>query len=268
MTGQPAPEPPAWEVYALRYGTLPGRRRGENVIGSPDPAAPMPMDYFIWLLRSPDRDVLVDTGFSIAEGARRGRRTLVPVPDLLQSLGVDPDGVRDVMLTHLHYDHAGNVDTFPQATLWFQRTELEFATGPAMAHPFFAEAYDLRAVASLRASSLSRLRLVDGLTSPYPGIELHRVGGHTGGLQVVRVHTEEGWYVLASDASHFSENRETRRPFPIVADLAEMFAGWEACERLASSPTLIVPGHDPAVLQAGSQAGPHADVRLLTPARP
>jgi glyoxylase-like metal-dependent hydrolase (beta-lactamase superfamily II) len=89
----------------------------------------------------------------------------------------------------------------------------------------------------------------DGDVELAPGIELFRIGGHTGGLQVVRVNTVRGRLVLASDAFHFNENRLRRAPFPIVYSMEEMLAGFARCEELAAGDeSLLVPGHDPAVV--------------------
>ena len=78
---------------------------------------------------------------------------------------------------------------------------------------------------------------------------MHHVGGHTDGLQVVRVRTEAGWLVLASDATHYYENIDAGRPFPIVFDVGAMLEGFDTLRRLADAPELVVPGHDPLVLE-------------------
>jgi glyoxylase-like metal-dependent hydrolase (beta-lactamase superfamily II) len=92
-----------------------------------------------------------------------------------------------------------------------------------------------------------------------PGVSVHLIGGHTDGLQVVRVHTARGWLVLASDASHYYENMEAGRPFPIVFDVGAMLEGFETLRRLASSDDAIVPGHDPLVLARYPPAAPGLD---------
>jgi glyoxylase-like metal-dependent hydrolase (beta-lactamase superfamily II) len=81
-----------------------------------------------------------------------------------------------------------------------------------------------------------------------PGVSVHLIGGHTMGLQVVRVETRRGALVLASDASHFYANMEEARPFPIVWSVAEMVDGYERLRALAASSQHIIPGHDPLVL--------------------
>jgi glyoxylase-like metal-dependent hydrolase (beta-lactamase superfamily II) len=94
-----------------------------------------------------------------------------------------------------------------------------------------------------------RVRFHRGDSELFPGISLHLIGGHTMGLQVVRVATRGGWLVLASDASHFYANMEGERPFPIVWSVAEMVDGYRRMRNLAESPAHIVPGHDPLVLE-------------------
>jgi glyoxylase-like metal-dependent hydrolase (beta-lactamase superfamily II) len=89
----------------------------------------------------------------------------------------------------------------------------------------------------------------DGSEELAPGISVHHMGGHTSGIQAVRVRTRRGYMVLASDVTHFYANIEEARPFPAVQDV---FAGLEAfakLKRLASSPDMIIPGHDPLVLR-------------------
>ncbi|MGW4202674.1 N-acyl homoserine lactonase family protein [Streptomyces sp. NPDC004726] len=253
---------PEHRVYSLRYATLPGRTRGENFVQTAEPAAPMPMDYFVWLVDGPAGRLLVDTGFSRAVGERRGRTMVAELPELLRRLDTTPESITDIVLTHLHYDHAGNLDLFPHATFHVQASELRFATGPLMSHEFFGAPFEAADLDRLNeAGEQGRVHLVEGEHTLRDGVELYRVGGHTGGTQVVRVHTARGWLVLASDALHYTENRTARSPFPLVVDVAEMFAGYDLCERLADTEDLIVPGHDPALASAGLPVA--AEVRRL-----
>jgi glyoxylase-like metal-dependent hydrolase (beta-lactamase superfamily II) len=94
-----------------------------------------------------------------------------------------------------------------------------------------------------------RVQFHDGDAELFPGISLHLIGGHTMGLQVVRVSTRRGWVVLASDASHFYANMEESRPFPIVWSVADMVGGYRRLGELAESPAHIIPGHDPQVIE-------------------
>lgn len=240
---------PNYEVYAIRYATV-DRLASENFLTKDVQDRPMPMDYFVWLIRGGGQVFVVDTGFG-EEAARRRRRRLLRSPvEGLAALGVDAAQVQDVVITHLHYDHAGNVGPFANARFHVQDAELAYATGPCMAHGVFRHAFDAGDVAGMVHRLFEgRVRFHSGDATLAPGITLHLVGGHTRGLQVVRVHTERGWVVLASDASHFAANLERRNPFPIFVDLQAMLDGYDRLLSLASSPDHVVPGHDPDVLR-------------------
>jgi glyoxylase-like metal-dependent hydrolase (beta-lactamase superfamily II) len=238
-----------FQVYAIRYATV-TRQAGENFIGGDPHESSATMDYFIWLARSPSATFVIDTGFNESAAQRRKREFLRSPVHGLKALGVDAARVENVIITHLHYDHVGNFDLFPRARFHLQDNEMAYATGRYMGYEFFAHAYELEeVVAMVRHVYQGRVVFHDGDAELAPGISLHQVGGHTKGLQVVRVWTRIGWLVLASDASHYAANMNEARPFPIVADVTEMVDGWRRLRELADDPRNIVPGHDPAVMQ-------------------
>lgn len=238
-----------YEVYAIKYAHH-ERRSRDNFIGGDPHDAPMPLDYFVWLVRGQGREIVVDTGFSAAMAAKRGRRHLRCPTEGLRLLGVDAAEVRDVVVTHLHYDHAGGFELFPRATFHLQEREMRYATGRYMCQECFRGAFEAEDVVGMvRRVYDGRVRFHDGDAEIAPGVSLHLVGGHTMGLQVVRATTRRGAVVLASDASHFYANMEQERPFPIVWSVAEMVDGYRRLRELAESPAHIIPGHDPLVLQ-------------------
>ena len=238
----------AYEVYAIKYAHH-ARTASENFIGGDPHDGPMPMDYFVWLIRGQGREIVVDSGFNAAVAAKRARRITLPVEAGLRLMQVDVAGVKDVVITHLHYDHVGNFELFPQATFHLQDLEMQYATGRCMAVEAMRHAYELEDVLGMvRRAYAGRVRFHDGDGELAPGVTLHHVGGHTLGLQIVRVATRRGWVVLASDASHFYANMEQQRPFPIVYNVGDMVEGWRKAQRLAGSPEHVIPGHDPLVL--------------------
>jgi glyoxylase-like metal-dependent hydrolase (beta-lactamase superfamily II) len=240
---------PAYEIYAIRYATL-ERRRSENFIQRDPHDGPMPMDFFVWLLRAGAHAILIDTGFNAAMAAARQRNLLRCPIQALRKLGVAPEAIRDVVLTHLHYDHAGNLGLLPNARFHVQDAELEYVTGRCMCYGPLRHAYAVEDVVEMvRNVYADRVTFHAGDAELFPGIHLMLIGGHTRGLQAVRVHTERGWVVLASDASHYYENMEQERPFPIVYNVADMLAGYRKVAAAADSAAHIVPGHDPAVLK-------------------
>jgi len=245
-----------YELYAVRYATA-LRSHMEVFVGGDPHAGVIPMDYFVWVARNESHTVVIDTGFDARAAQRRGRQLLREPTAGLALLGVDCANVAHVIITHLHYDHAGNLSRFPRACFHLQEREMAFATGRYMAQPFFAHAYDIECVLSMvRLVYGAQVHFHDGDAEIVPGISVHRVGGHTLGLQVVRVRTRIGWVVLASDAAHYLANMTSGRPFPIVANVTEMSAGWERMRTLASRPDYIVPGHDPLVMERYREPAP------------
>ena len=238
-----------YEIYAIKYAHH-MRRASENFIGGDPHDGPMPLDYFVWLIRGGGREIVVDTGFSSATAMRRGRDHLRCPTEALRTLQCDAGTVKDVIITHLHYDHVGNFDLFPNATLHLQDLEMSYATGRHMGEDRHRFAYDMEDVVGMvRRVYAGRVRFHAGDAELFPGISVHLIGGHTMGLQAVRVATRRGAVVLASDASHFYANMEQTRPFPIVFSVDDMVAGYERLRSLATSPGHVIPGHDPLVMQ-------------------
>ncbi|WP_398467307.1 N-acyl homoserine lactonase family protein [Tardiphaga sp.] len=256
---------PAYEIYAIRYATMTPRTPAMNYL-SPDPheTTAADLDYFVWLIRGDGRDILVDTGFNEAASKERNRTLDINPVDALAQFGVAAETIRDVVITHLHYDHAGNLDRFPKARFHLQDREMAYATGRCMCngllrHPFSAEDVTLM----VRHVYSERVTFHNGDGEVAPGITLHRVGGHSDGLQVVRVETDRGPVVLASDASHYYGNMQRRSPFPIIYNLGDMVDGWLTCERLAGHPDRIIPGHDPLVRELYPRVDGRADAYAL-----
>jgi glyoxylase-like metal-dependent hydrolase (beta-lactamase superfamily II) len=245
-----------YRVFALKYAER-DARRSEHFIGGDPVDAAMPMDYFVWAVVGADETWVVDTGFGVPDAQRRKRRLVRSPADALGTIGIDAATVTDVILTHLHYDHSGGLAQFPAARFHLQDREMAFATGRHMTHRAISHAFTADHVAELvQAVHEGRVVFHAGDDELADGLSVHLLGGHTDGLQVVRVRTETGWLVLASDATHYYENFETGRPFPIVFDVGAMLEGFETLRRLASPCDAVIPGHDPAVLVRYPPAGP------------
>jgi glyoxylase-like metal-dependent hydrolase (beta-lactamase superfamily II) len=240
---------PEYEVFAIRYATR-DAKRSDHFIGGDPHDGPMPMDYFLWLIRGPDGAVVVDAGFTAPVAAKR-KRTFLRCPiDSLKLLGVDAAEVKDVVLTHLHYDHVGNCHRFPKAEFHLQEADLHYACGRHMRHPHLRHSFEVEDVVGIVTMNFAgRVRLYNGPVDLCPGITLHPAPGHSAGLQFVRVNTKRGMVVLASDVSHFYENMETGRPFTTCVSVADMIESFDRIKAAAPTPQHIVPGHDPLVMQ-------------------
>ena len=237
-----------YEIYAIKYAYL-MRRSADNFIGGDPHDTEMPLNYYVWVVSNSVRTVVVDCGFTEAMARKRGRQIIRPVAAGLGALGIAPDQVENVIITHLHYDHAGNLPLFSNACFHLQDQELQFATGRCMCHGLMRHGYEVEDVVQMvRYVFDQRVRFHAGAQAIAPGIEVHHIGGHTQGLQAVRVKTQRGWVVLASDASHFYAHMEQGRAFPVLHNLAALLEGYDTLRALASSPQHVIPGHDPLVM--------------------
>lgn len=237
-----------WEIHAIKYADRNARTRADSFMFDDNHDAPHAMDYFMWLLRQGDRNILVDTGYDQEEALLRDRPIRLDPGAALAPLGLTPDDITEIIVTHLHYDHAGGLALFPNAHLHLQAAEMAFATGPCMCHDVlrmpFTAGHVCEAVTRLYRGKLT---FHDGDGQIAEGVSVHCIGGHSRGLQAVRVETQVGAMVLASDAAHYYENFMRAKPFPIVVDVQDMLDGFDRIQRLASRPELVVPGHDPMV---------------------
>jgi glyoxylase-like metal-dependent hydrolase (beta-lactamase superfamily II) len=263
----------SYEVLAVRYGSRIATKAESylnyHVYGEPD--ASFGMDYYFWVVRGDGRTVVVDCGFGEEAGRRRGRTMLVDPAVALSALGVDPAAVDQLVVTHAHYDHIGNLQLFPNAEIVVARREYDFWTGPYAGRLQFAHSTEADELARLAAAREDgRLRLVDDTLDLAPGIELVVVGGHTPGQMVAQVAvgggTAGGAVILAADALHFYEELERDRPFFVVADLADMYRGFDVLREMSQDPgRLLVAGHDAEVTRRFTErmAGLPADLTEL-----
>jgi glyoxylase-like metal-dependent hydrolase (beta-lactamase superfamily II) len=242
----------AHEVFAIKYATRTGPKSREfacfHLYEEPD--GPFHINYFFWLVRGPGGTVLVDCGFHHERGFGRGRYQGIDPLEALARMGVRAADVDHVVLSHMHFDHIGNLTRFPNATFSMARAELDFWTGPYASRRVFAcavEAQEIQDVVKLRRDE--RLRLVDKHEELFPGIRVTPIGGHTPGQMITEVDSASGKVVIASDAIHFYEEMELDRPYILFSDLAGQYAGYETLRELSARPgTAVVAGHDPAVM--------------------
>jgi len=243
---------PNYALFAIKYAHSPQRQADENFLTSQDVHdGPMPLDFFIWVAVAGERVVLIDSGADEATCSRRGHTFLRNPADALQYIGLAPEDITDLVVTHMHWDHMGNLERFPNAQILIHKQEIEHATGCSMCHPMLRRPYDVEQVCDvIRALYAGRVRFNKGDIEIAPGLTAHLIGGHTPGLQVVRVKTQRGNVVLASDALHFYANALQQNPFPIIVDVADYLDGITTLTQLADSPQHIISGHDPLVMTA------------------
>jgi len=244
--GQPKPQ---YEVYALRYATLPNFPVAELVAGA-DPARKLDIAMLIWLIRGNGRNILVDSGFYHDRFFKDWQvKDFTKPSDTLKALDLRPEDITDVVITHMHWDHADGMDLFPNARVWIQKDEVEYYTGEAWQSKDTHGGIDPEDVMTLvKLNTESRVGLVDGdAREIIPGITCYIGGKHTYQSQYVGVSTKAGILVLASDNLYLYENLEKHVPIAATLDAASNLRAQERMKQLASS-KLVIPGHDPAVM--------------------
>lgn len=259
-------------LYAIKYAHHVSRK-SLIFLGGDTNDGPMALDYFVWLAVGNGRKVLIDTGFNKAVADRRGRTWMRCPSEAVELVGVAAADITDVVITHLHFDHAGNLEKFPNAVFHIQDQEMQLATGRHMCihHPTLVVSYEVEDVVHMVRHLFARqVKFHNGDDELCPGIRLLHMPGHTTGMQIAEVLTARGPVMLISDASHFYANMNEGRPFFMYHDIGDVFASYRRIRRLALSLDHIIPGHDPLVMDQYS--APHPDVegfvvRLDTPPR-
>jgi len=243
-----SPAEDIYEIYQMTYARDPGRRVHQNFMLLDMHDGPMPVDFNIWIVRNRHRTFLVDTGFCNRAAAERGRPLDFEPPEGLRRIGLDPDAIEDIFITHLHFDHAGSLDRFAGARFHIQDAEVEFATGRCMCDAFLRRPFDVEDVVTLvRHTYADRVTFHDGDEEVFPGVSVHVFPGHSNAVQAVRVMTARGPVVLASDVSHFWANVLNMKPFNLTVDTKATLDSYRRLMELAGSPDRLIPGHDPKV---------------------
>jgi glyoxylase-like metal-dependent hydrolase (beta-lactamase superfamily II) len=244
-----------YETFAIRYATIPGfPLRG--LIAGADTARRLDIAMAVWLLRDGQRNVLVDAGFHHERFVERWKpRDFVTPAAAVERFGVRPEQVTDIIVTHVHWDHADGLDLFPRATVWIQREEYEHHVAEDGTPKDRAIEREVSMVLR-QLQRDGRLRLVDGDAQEIlPGITVYTGGKHTFQSQFVGARTSAGTVVIASDNAYLYENFDRRVPIAQTLDSASNLRAQDRMRTIASHARLLVPGHDPAVFERFPRPG-------------
>lgn len=242
----------SWRITSLRLGEL-YLPHGGGIMRDP---------VHCWLVQNGETNLLVDSG--MAEIATVRDRLKIDGfgggHDALRSElgreGLAPDDIDYVVLTHLHFDHADNLDLFPHARVVLQRQELFAAIDPVPSQRIF---YWKSSIDNLQGRKRpAALQLVDGDVDLLPGIRLLSVPSHTEGMQVVVVTTEKGRAAIVSDlGDHYrywfpADARATDKPQRSLSGAfltgnirSESERTWQAAmRRVMDESDIVIPAHD------------------------
>ncbi len=244
------PPKPTYEVYAISYAIIPDFSVAGLVAGA-DRSRKLDIQMMVWLLKgSNGANVLVDSGFYHDRFLKQWKvKDFIRPSEAIGKLGLKPEDISDLIITHMHWDHAGGVDLFPNAQIWIQQDEYAYYTGEAWREGGSHGGIDAEDVLSLvKANTEGRVHLVKGDDQEaIDGIRFYTGGRHTHASQYVAVSVKAGTTVIASDNCYLYENLDKHVPIAQTLDAASNLRAQDRMKQLASSPRLIVPGHDPAV---------------------
>jgi glyoxylase-like metal-dependent hydrolase (beta-lactamase superfamily II) len=157
--------------------------------------------------------------------------------------------ITDVIITHMHWDHADGMDLFPNAKIWIQKDEFGYYTGAAWQSGGKHGGIEPDDVLTLvRLNTSAKVNLVDGdNVEILDGIKVYTGGRHTFASQYVSVRSANGVIVIASDNMYLYENLDKHLPIAQTFDADSNLKAQDRMKQIASRPDLIVPGHDPMV---------------------
>jgi glyoxylase-like metal-dependent hydrolase (beta-lactamase superfamily II) len=240
---------PQYEVWAIKYATIPEFAVSGLVAGA-DPSRKLDIAMMVWLVRGGGHNILVDSGFYREQSFKHYKVIdFVKPSDAVKRAGVQPEDITDVIVTHLHWDHADGMDLFPKAKIWLQKDELAYYAGEAWQSRRTHGGIDPEDVlAAVSLNTQGRVGLVNGDAQEIlPGITCYTGGKHTHASQFVVVNAAGGPVALASDNVYLYENIEKHVPIAATLDADSNLRAQDRMVKMAGA-EWVVPGHDPAVL--------------------
>jgi glyoxylase-like metal-dependent hydrolase (beta-lactamase superfamily II) len=246
-----AAKPPQYEIYAVRYASIPDFPVSALIKGA-DPSRKIEIAMMVWLIKGNGHVVLFDSGFYREKFFKQWKVNDFTKPsEAIAQSGINPEDVTDLVISHMHWDHADGMDLFPKAKIWIQKDEFKYYTGEAWQQPRTHGGIEQEDVLALvRANMEGRVAFLNGDDQEImPGIRSYIGGKHTFQSQFISVNTRSGNVVLASDNMYLYENMEKHLPITQTLDEASNLKSQDRMKQIASDPKFIIPGHDPAVLE-------------------
>lgn len=241
---------PQYEVYAIRYATIPDFAVNQLVAGA-EAGRKLDIAMMVWLVRGNGHNILVDAGFYREQFFKQWHvNNFIKPSDAVKVAGVQPEEITDVIITHMHWDHADGMDLFPKARIWLQKDELQYYAGEAWQSRRTHGGIDPDdVVAAVKLNMLGNMGLVNGDAQEIlPGVTCYTGGKHTYASQFVAVNTAGGIVVLASDNVYLYENLEKHVPIAATLDAESNLRAQDRMKQFAAGPQFVIPGHDPAVM--------------------
>jgi glyoxylase-like metal-dependent hydrolase (beta-lactamase superfamily II) len=244
------------KVWCLQYATAPSAPLSMLLAGSP-PDAKLDIPFAMCVAKNDRHVVVLDAGYVNPElGKPFGATGWTEYATLLAEIGLRPEQVDYVTISHMHFDHAGGTSRFPKAKFVVQRRELEYAAGAlphnsAAKNAFVAE--DVLALVQLNWQD--RVLLADGdVEGIVPGVDVYLTPGHTAGTMTVCLDTVDGRVCYSSDAVYTYRNLEEDIPLGLALNSGEAVESFKKIRRVLRG-GLLIPGHEPRIFSEPKSLG-------------
>jgi glyoxylase-like metal-dependent hydrolase (beta-lactamase superfamily II) len=244
---------PVYDVYAAKYAG-PFTSKLAFLLFNQGWDQDIDRYYYIWVVKGPTETILVDTGVGLTVAADRKLKGYVSPVDVAARIGVKPNDVTKVVVSHMHWDHVGGIEmmpkAYPKAVFYVQKREYDFWTeNPVAERKIFAGGADPLAYRLMQEMEGSpRLQIVSGDVNIGPGLDIMLGPGHTIGTQSLAVTTAKGTAVVASDCGHLARNFKEDTPSILITDLIAWMETYDKVRAKAASVELCFPGDDAGML--------------------
>lgn len=255
-------------IFAFRIGNSKyGLPENSLVLSGSEERSEMSFYFYAIYLKTKDI-VLLDSGFNSQNLIECFKIEYSP----LESLDLDVTKVKKVIISHLHWDHSGNLNLFPYATVYLQKSEYDWATeviakatNNSKTNPYYTALVIVQPSVEIKSGILledfdiikqlkkqGRLVLI---TEKYfkvtEDVIVHTVGGHTPGSQIAFVRTDENYFCFCFDCAYLYKNIEQSIPIGKSSCLCrhESRKAIKFLHKLNKFEDVeVIPGHDPKLI--------------------
>lgn len=248
-----------YSIKLLEYGGIENYPVSGLVYGAHNQGTTY-LPFFYILIQKKDHNILFDIGYRNAKNGQKdwsqlfGGTNIEAPAEILNKVNLTPNDIDIVILSHLHFDHAGNIDQFPNAKFYVQKEELDGWVSslslPEKVRDWVWAATDMKHINDLlKVAAENRLTLIEEDNFEVAeGVKLHQAKGHTYGTQGVTVETKKGTYALAQDVVYTYENAADYKPLGLGLDNIEQLMSIRKLNELVEGNIeFLIPGHDKAV---------------------
>ncbi len=188
-----------YELYAIKYGE--SKFISKNIFYNDKENKYYDFSWLFYLIKISDKIILIDTGFSDKYLADQFNIKLTDPIYLLKKLKIEPENVTDIILTHSHFDHIGNINKFINANIFIEKNELDY----------FFKYSDLKPIKEFLKNN-KKIITFDKLITLYNIINIKKIGGHTIGSSIVELNFKEKHYMIIGDECYLNENINLKIP--------------------------------------------------------